>query len=126
MQAHDLEVVAIHDAGFHFAGLAEADHGESNGGKVTEGAERLHAGFEINDFGDREPSVLDAEAHGALANVNKAVFVAIDEWSQKDSAHQAEDGGIGADTESEGQDNRQRQAFCTSERSRGNRQILKE
>src|ERR1700692_3490532 len=78
MQSHHLEIGAVHDAGADFARFAEADHAEADGGEVAELADRFYARLYILDFGYGEGGVFDADAGGALANVDQAVLVAID------------------------------------------------
>ena len=56
---------------------------------------------EVVDFGDGEGRVLGVNAGSALADVEEAGFVAIGEGAEEDGAHDAEDGGVGSDAESE-------------------------
>ena len=123
VQAHDVEVGAVHDAGADFAGFAEADHAEADGGEVAELADGLYARLQILDFGDGEIGVFDADAGGALADVDEAILVAIDERAEEDAADDAEDGGVGADAESERKDDGDGEAFGAGERAEGNFQI---
>src|SRR5713101_4673088 len=43
MEAHHVKIGAVNDAGANFPGLAEADHGETDGGELAEGAECFDA-----------------------------------------------------------------------------------
>ena len=76
------------------------------------------AAAQILDFGDGEVGVVDAEAAGALADIDEAVLVAIDERAQEHAADQAEDGGVGADAEREREDYGDRQPFGSGQGAR--------
>ena len=123
MQAHDIEVGAVHDAGADFAGFAEADHAETDRGEVAELADGFYARLQVLDFGDGEVGVFDADAGGGLADIDQATFVAIDERAEEHAADDAEDGGVGADAESEGEDDGDGEAFGARERAESNFQI---
>ena len=56
------------------------------------------------------------DALRALADVNQAVLVAVDERPQQDAPDDAEDGGIGADAERQGDDDRDGQALDAGQR----------
>ena len=74
-EAHHLEVGPADDSCAHRARLAEAEHGELDGGEVAERAERFHARLQVPQLGDREVSVLHADALRALADVDEPVLV---------------------------------------------------
>lgn len=103
VQAHDVEVGAADDAGADLAGLAEAHHGEADGGEVAEGGDRLDAGAKVLDLRHGEDGVLLADAGLALADVDQAVLVAVDKGAEKDAADQGKDGGVGANAEGQSQ-----------------------
>src|SRR5438270_10492781 len=71
VQTHHLEILAVNHTGLYFARLPKAEHGEADGREIAEGADRLYAGFEVGDFGDGKGGVLNAEAHGTLANIDQ-------------------------------------------------------
>ena len=71
----------------------------------------------------RERGVLGADAGRALADVDQAVLVAVDQRPQQHAAHHAEDRGVGADAERQGQDDGDRQPLDLAERARGDAQV---
>ena len=99
MKNHDVEVVAADDVGLHFAGFTQANHGETNGGKIADGAEGFDAGAQILDFGNGERGVALIGSRGAQADVDQAVLVTIDERLEEHAAHQGKDGGMGTDAQ---------------------------
>ena len=116
LEPHDLEVRPADDPGADDARLAEADHGELDRGEVAERVERPDARAEVLDFRHGEDRVLDPDAGRALADVDQAIFVAVDERPQEDAADDAEDGGIGADAERQGDDHCDGQALDPGQR----------
>ena len=117
-EAHHLEVGAADDAGAHRARLAEAEHGELDGGEVAERGERLHARLQVAQLGHREVRVLHADALRALADVDEPVLVAVDERPQQHAADDAEDGGVGADAERQREHDGDGQALGAGERAK--------
>ena len=115
-QAHDLEVRAPDDARTHHARLAEANHRELNRGKVAERVERADARAQVLDLRHREDRVLDPPAGRALADIDEPIFIAIDQRPQENPADDAEDGGIGADAERQGDDHCDGQPLDPGER----------
>src|SRR5262249_12168230 len=103
-----LEERPSHDAGLNGSRLAESRHGEAGGGEVAEGAERLGARAQIADLRHRKG---DIGAAFALAEVDKAIFVAVDEREQQATAQKAEYFGVGADAEGQGEDDSYAEAF---------------
>src|SRR5207253_2901670 len=99
------------DSGTDFARLAEADHGETDDREVAEFTYGLHAGADVHELRHGEGGVVDADALGALANVDDAVFIAIVERAKQYAANDAEDGGVGADAERERNDDGGGEAF---------------
>ena len=80
-------------------------------GEVAELADGFNAGAEVDEFGDGEVGVGVVEAGGALADVDEAVFVAIDQGAEEYAADEGEDGGVGADAEGESEDDGGGEAF---------------
>ena len=115
-KSHDLEVRAADDPGAHHARLAEADHREVDGGELAERRQRLDARAQVPDLRDRELGVLGADAARALANVDQAILVLVDERPQQDAPDDAEDRRVGADAERQGEDDRDRQPFDPGQR----------
>ena len=110
-EAHHVEVVAADDAGANDARLAEADQGEVERGEVAERRQALDARPQVVEFGDGEHRVLQLHAHRALADVDEAVLVLVDQRPQQHAADDAEHGGVGADAEREGDDDGEREPF---------------
>src|SRR5262249_8821573 len=61
---------------------------------------------------------------GALADVDEAFLVAVDERPQQHGPNEAEDGGVGADPEREGEDHGRRQPLHADERPKRVRELL--
>ena len=77
-------------------------------------------------LGNREMDVLDADALGALPDVDEPVLIAVDQRLQQHAADDAEDGGVGADAKRERQDDRECQALDPHQRPPRESQIGKE
>ena len=71
----------------------------------------MDAGLEVLNFGDGKVDVLATDADSALPNVNEAIFIGIHQRAQEHAAHQAEDGGVGADSQCQRQHHSDRQPF---------------
>src|SRR5256886_17062248 len=99
MKANHVKIGAVNDAGANFPGLAEADHSETHGGELAEGAERFDACAQVLNFRHGEWDFPGADTRRALFNINEALLVAVDERPKQHAANQAEDGGVGADAE---------------------------
>src|SRR5271163_832664 len=123
-QAHDVEIRATDNAGAHFARFAQTDHGEADGGEVAESVYGFDASFEIANFGDGECGVFRADAEGALADVDEAVFAAVDEGPQEDATDYAEDGGVGANAEGQGEDYGDGEALGVRQGAEGESQVV--
>ena len=124
---HHVEERPADDARFDDPGLAaEAEHREINGREVSEGADGGDARFQVADLGHRERHVLGAKAGRALADVDQAIFVAIDQGAQEHAADDTEDRGIGADAERERHHDRGSQALGAAERPQPDPHILPE
>src|SRR6266481_6111779 len=95
MEAHDLKISTADNAGADFAGFAESDHGEADGGEIAELAKGVNAGFKVQNFRHGEVDVLATDAECALANVDEAILIGIHQRAKEDAAYQAEDGGVG-------------------------------
>ena len=59
-----------------------------------------------------------------LLNVDQSVFVGVDERTKQNAAHEAENGGVGADTERKGSDHREGQPLGAAEQPKGNPDVL--
>ena len=94
--------------------MREADRGE-----IAELADGLDARLQVLDFGNGERLVVDADAGRALADVDQAIFVAIDERAEEHAADDAEDGGVGADPERERENHGDGEAFGVGEGAEG-------
>ena len=103
-QPHHLEIRPADDAGADRARLAEAEHGELDGGEIAEGADRLDPGFQVAQLGDREVRVGHPDAWRALADIDEPVLIAIDQRPQQHAADDAENGGVGADAQRQRED----------------------
>src|SRR4029077_11621853 len=123
MKAHHVEIGAVDYSGPNFARLAEADHGETDGGELAEGAEGLDAGAQIVDLGNGKRGVIVADAKGALPDVDEPVLVTIDEGLEEDAADECEDGSVGTDAERQGKDHDDRKPASAQERVKRNSQI---
>src|SRR5260370_22471253 len=95
MEAHHVKIGAVNDAGANFPWLAEADHGETNGGELAEGANCFDACTQVVNFRNGEWDLPGADTRRALLDVNEAVLVAVDEGPQEHATYQTEDGGVG-------------------------------
>src|SRR5262245_52685471 len=67
--------------------------------------------------------VFNADALGALMDVNQPVLVAVDQRFQQHPADHAEDGGVRANAQCQRQDDRESQAFRLQERTPRKSQI---
>ena len=71
---------------------------------------------QVAELRDRKVGVLDADAARALADVDQAIFVAVDERPQQHAADDAEDRRVGADAERQGDDDGDGQALDPGQR----------
>ena len=126
MEAHHVKIGAVNDAGANFPGLAEADHSETHGGELAEGAERFDASAQVLNFRHGEWDFPGADTRRALFNINEALLVAVDERPKQHAANQAEDGGVGADAECQREHHGDRKPFGSRERTECHSQIVKE
>ena len=122
-QAHYLEVGTADHAADHTAGLTEADHSERHAGEFAVFGDRVHAAFEVSQFGDGERRVFFTQAGSTLADVDQPVFAAIHEGFEQHAAHQREDGRVRADAQSQRQDDDCGETLGAAERMESNSQI---
>ena len=78
--------------------------------------------FDVLDFGHGKRGVVLSAGGRALADVDEPVFVAVDQRLEQHSAHQREDGRVGADAQRQREDHNRRQAFAA--RSASGTQLL--
>ena len=81
--------------------------------------QRPDARAQVVDLRHRERGVVGADALGALADVDQAVFVLVHQRTKQHAADDAEDGGVGADAEGQCDDDRQSQALDPGQRPDG-------
>src|SRR5579864_173203 len=114
MQAHNVEIRATNDACIHFARLAQPDHGKTDRGEVSDGAQGFNVRTQILNFGNGKVRVLNPDTGRALPEIDQGVFIAIDQRLEQDAAYQSRDGGVGADTKRQRENHRQRQPWRTT------------
>src|SRR5262249_46937631 len=98
--------------------------GEANAEENAAGRTRCGAAPEVADLRHRKRHVLPAEARRALADVDQAVFAAIDQGAQQHAAHDAEDRGVGADAEGQGDDDGGDQTLRAEQRAQPHPHVL--
>src|SRR5690242_17260264 len=87
----------------------------------------MDAALEVLDFGHGPIGFCILLNTGSpLLNVNETAFVVVDERTKEHAAHEAEDGGVSADTEGKGSDDSEGQPFGASEGPHGNSDVLKQ
>ena len=119
-EPHDLEERPVDDAGRHHTRLgAESDHREVSRGEIAERGNRPGARFEIGNLRHGEGEILGADARGALADVDQAIGVSIDQRNEQHGPHHAENRRVGPDAQSERHDHRDRQALGSHEGAQG-------
>ena len=101
-KSHDVEVRPVDDSGAYPTRLAQADHGEVDGGELAEGGHRLDAVAEVLDLRYGENGILYANAERAVSNVDEAVFILVLERPQQNAPDDAEDRRVDADPECQG------------------------
>ena len=79
---------------------------------------------EVANLGDGEVGVLGADPLGALADVDQAILVAVDQRPQQHAADDAEDRGVGADAERERHDDGEGQPLDPASDRRANRKSV--
>ncbi len=117
-QSHHGEIGPAHDPRAYDARLAEADHRERDLGEVAELRQGMDALAQVANLGHREVGVLDVEPRRGLTDIDEPVFVPVDERLQQHAPDDTEHGGVGADAERKGDDDRHRQALDPEERTK--------
>ena len=85
--------------------------------KSPNARQRLDARAQVVESpGTENVGVVGADAGRALADVDQAVLVAVDERPQQHAAHHAEDGGVGADAERQRDDDGDGEALDPGQR----------
>ena len=87
--------------------------------ELAEVGERGDPRPQVLDLRDREHHAVLPEALGALADVDQPILVAIDERPQQHAPDDAEDRGVGADAERQGDDHRDGQSLGPGQRPEG-------
>ena len=120
-EPHDLEERPVDDSGLHHTRLAEVEshHREVDGGEIAERGDGGGARLEVGDLRNGEGQVLGADALGALADVDQAVLIAIDQGHEEHGPHHAENRRVGPDAEGEGHDHGDGQALGAHEGAQG-------
>ena len=126
MEAHHVKIGAVDDPGANFPGLAEANHGETDGGELAEGAECFDARAQVLNFRHGEWDLPRADTRRALLDINEAVLVAVDQRPQQHAAHQAKDGGVGANAQRQREHHGDRKPLGARQRAERYSQIAKE
>ena len=124
-QSHHIEIRAADDAGPDLVRLAQSDHRERDHGEIANSRDRFEPGAELLNLRHRKRGVLDPDSRCALADVDEAVLVAVDERPQQHAADDAEDRRIRADAERERQDDGQREPFGAQKRTQSEFEIGK-
>jgi hypothetical protein len=91
--------------------------------EIAELLDGVNAGLNVLDFGDGKGGVFVAQARRALADVNEAVLVPVDERLEQDAANESEDGRVGSDAERQGEDHDDGEPGSAAERMKCNSQI---
>ena len=104
METHDLEIAAANNSSSNFARFTQAHHCKTNHREVPKFRNRLDASLKVLDIGDGEQRILHAHTGCALADIDKAVLVSVYQRAEENATHEAEDGGVGADAEGQGDD----------------------
>src|SRR5215472_2883016 len=123
MKSHYVEVRPTDYASLYLARLAQTDHGEADGGEISNRAQAFYACPKILDLRHAKCRVVVTDPRGALPEVDQAVLVAVDQGFEQDAAHQRENGGVRTDAQSQRQDDSQRHPPSTPERVKCHPQI---
>ena len=122
-EPHHVEVAAADDAGTDDARFAKADHREIDGGELADGGQRLGAGANVPNLRDGELGVVDPDAGRALTQIDEVLFVLVDQRPEQHPADDAEDGGVGANTQRQRQDDRDGEALDAGQRPGGELEV---
>jgi hypothetical protein len=125
-QSHHLEVRAVDHARADLARLAEADHREGDGRELSQRRHRLQPAAQVDDLWHGERGVLGANPGRALADVDQTALVAVDQRPQQHASHDAEDGGVGADSQGQGEDYGRRQPLGAGQRAERELEIVEQ
>ena len=117
MQPHHIEIRSADHPRPDLTRLAKTDHGEADGGEITERAQRLDTLAQVLDLWHGERRVVHAGAMRRLADVDQPVLVAIDQRPQQYAAHQTEDRGISADAQRQREHHGDRKPFGPPQRT---------
>jgi hypothetical protein len=115
-QTHYIKVVAADHAAVNHARFAESDHRKVHRREIAELAYGADTALDILDFWHGKRGVVLSAAGGALADIYQPVLVAVDERLKQHSAHEREDGGVGADAQRQREDHNGREAFAAPQR----------
>ena len=118
-ETHHVEVVAGHEADGHphrvLLPLQRVDHPRVFG----DPGEALGALAEVGDLGNGEVDVVAAGSLDRVTDVDEAIAVLVGKGPQQHAAHDAEDGGVRANPESEGEDDGDREAASAGKTAYG-------
>ncbi len=114
-EAHDLEIAAVHQPGRQLARLAKAHRRERHRRELADRSNGLQAAAEVGNLRHREIGVLGADASGRLPEIDQPALVAVRQRLQQNAADDAEDRGIRADAESQGEDDSNGEAGSANE-----------
>jgi hypothetical protein len=103
-RAEHLEEVRAHQTAGRSMGLTPPQHVERPVAEFHELIDGLRLRSVIGHFEEREARVLDARGGLRLAQVHDAIGLGIGQRAQQHSIDHAEDGGVGADAQTQGQD----------------------
>ena len=109
-QAHDLEVIPGDEPHVDPHRIVLALQRVRHLRILGDPLQRLRAVAEIEDLGHGEEDVLATRPIDRLPQVDEPVPVAMGQGPEQDAAHDAEDGGVGADAESKRQDDGERES----------------
>ena len=124
--AEHVEEVGRDDAGLHPAGLPLPEENEGHGVVLDE---RLHGPAPLPVVGQLQGRELrvDHPAEGRrLAEIDEALPVLVGQRPQQHAADHAEDRGVGADAEREGQHGDEREAGALAERAEGEAEVVQQ
>ena len=124
-QTHYVKIVAADHAAVNHARFAQSDHSKVHLREIAELVQGADASLDILNFGHGKRGVVLSAGGCALANIDEAVLVAVDERLEQHSAHQREDRGVRADAQRQREDHNSREAFAAHQRVERNPQIAK-
>src|SRR5262249_35343568 len=101
-------------------------HRKVDGREIPERCKGMSAGLEVLDFGHGERCVSVAGSECALPDVDQPIFITVDKWAKQNAPHEAKDGGVGTDAESEGNDDCKSEPLGPQQRAESKSQISSE